>query len=96
VKLDWTDRSLSDLQKIQSFIAQDSVHISTNFIADLIHATDILLTSPRVGRIVPEIANESIRELIFRNYRIVYKNDRDTISILTVFEGHKLLSSFSS
>jgi toxin ParE1/3/4 len=91
VYLEWSDRSLFDLQTIQTFIAQDSVTEAAGFINELVHATDILSFSPTIGRKVPEIADESIRELVFRNYRIVYKKGDEIISILTVFEGHKLL-----
>jgi len=91
VNLEWSDRSLTDLQTIQSYIARDSVTTAARFIVALVHAADILVTSPYIGRKVPEIADETIRELIFRNYRIVYQTGQDKISILTVFEGHKLL-----
>jgi plasmid stabilization system protein ParE len=39
---------------------------------------------------VPEI-NPEIRELLFRKYRIVYRVKKNTVEILTVFEGHRLL-----
>ena len=32
---------------------------------------------PRMGRIVPEIGDDAIREVLYRNYRIVYVVDRD-------------------
>ena len=44
-----------------------------------------------MGRIVPEISNPEIRELIVEKYRIVYRVQEEDIEILTVFEGHKLL-----
>lgn len=40
---------------------------------------------------MPEISNPDIREIITKNYRIVYKIRPNSIAILTVFEGHKLL-----
>jgi plasmid stabilization system protein ParE len=43
-----------------------------------------------MGRVVPEIANPDIRELIFKKYRIVYRLNENCIEILTVFEGHRL------
>ena len=43
------------------------------------------------GRIVPEFERRDIREVLFRNYRIVYRVKEDQILILTVFEGHRLL-----
>jgi len=34
---------------------------------------------------------ENIRELLHKNYRIVYLVKKSSIEILTVFEGHQLL-----
>jgi plasmid stabilization system protein ParE len=44
-----------------------------------------------MGRRVPEIPGSDLRELVIRNYRIVYRVHHETIQILTVFESHKLL-----
>lgn len=45
--------------------------------------------SPRMGRMVPEIQDEVIREVLYRNYRIVYVVDRDDeeVEILTIFHS---------
>jgi toxin ParE1/3/4 len=44
------------------------------------------------GRAVPEIDNETIRELIYKNYRIVYQVlNKDQARILTVFQSGKKL-----
>ncbi len=47
--------------------------------------------NPHKGRIVPEISNPEIRELIVKNYRTVYRVQEEEIVIFSVFEGHKLL-----
>lgn len=44
------------------------------------------------GRKVPEIDRQDVREVFVRNYRIVYRILESEVHILTVFEGHKLLS----
>jgi plasmid stabilization system protein ParE len=46
---------------------------------------------PRIGRTAPEISNPDIRELLFKKYRIVYRVNKNTVEILTVFEGRRLL-----
>ena len=46
---------------------------------------------PHSGRVVPEFAQEDIREVIVGNYRIVYRIEAKDVVVLTVFEGHKLL-----
>ncbi|HEY9502342.1 MAG TPA: type II toxin-antitoxin system RelE/ParE family toxin, partial [Pyrinomonadaceae bacterium] len=44
---------------------------------ELISETDRLQEFPELGRIVPEYRNDSIREIIFRPYRIVYRVNHD-------------------
>ena len=43
------------------------------------------LPKPELGRIVPELELENIRELIEGNYRIIYrKSEKQIIEILTI------------
>jgi toxin ParE1/3/4 len=49
-----------------------------------------LKDNPRSGRVVPELGNESIREVIHGNYRIVYRLQREVVEIATVFHGARL------
>jgi plasmid stabilization system protein ParE len=50
-----------------------------------------LIDNPEKGRIVPELSLGNIRELIYKNYRIVYLVKKRSVDILTVFEVHQLL-----
>ena len=61
------------------------------FVDQIIEHAESLSDKPLRGRIVPEISNPDIRELIFRKYRIVYRINGNNLDILTVFEGHRLL-----
>jgi toxin ParE1/3/4 len=40
-----------------------------------------------MGRIVPEAEDESIRELLFQSYRIMYLVETDRVLVLTVVHG---------
>ncbi len=91
MKLIWTREALEKLSEIEAFIAQDSPERSERFINYLIDSGESLIKNPRIGRVVPEIANPSIREILAKKYRIVYYLHENQISILTVFEGHRLL-----
>lgn len=53
---------------------------------------------PRMGRIVPEIDDEAIREIIYRDYRIVYVvgQDDDTVDVLTIFHSSKQFGTLDS
>ena len=53
---------------------------------------------PRMGRIVPEIDDEAIREVLYRNYRIVYVVDRDEeeVDVLTIFHSSQQFGALGS
>ncbi|MBI5376000.1 MAG: type II toxin-antitoxin system RelE/ParE family toxin [Candidatus Schekmanbacteria bacterium] len=92
MKLIWTNEALEQLAGIEDYISKDSPERAVMFVEQIInYAEKALPDKPRKGRIVPEIANPDIRELIFKKYRIVYRINERRIDILTVFESHRLL-----
>jgi plasmid stabilization system protein ParE len=46
---------------------------------------------PECGRIVPETGNKAIRELIYGNYRIIYRLEEKRISVLTIRHEKQIL-----
>jgi addiction module RelE/StbE family toxin len=94
-QINWTQQALGDLQAIGDYIARDSPTIAQVFVNRIISAIVRLETFPLSGRVVPESGRESIREIIFRNYRIVYSFDQDDIFILTIFHASKSLTDLS-
>ena len=92
MKIKWTNEALEQLIEIEEFISKDSSERAAIFVDQLIeHVEDSLPANPRLGRTVPEIANPVIRELIFKKHRIVYRLTKNSIEIISVFEGHRLL-----
>ena len=92
MKVVWSREARENLVEIEEFISRDSLDRAVRFVDALIdHAEAILTDNPKSGRVVPEISNPDMRELIYRGYRIVYRLQGDCLEILTVFEGHRLL-----
>jgi toxin ParE1/3/4 len=87
----WTERARADLRAIFEFIAADNRPAAERWIARIVEQTELAATTPLLGRIVPELAREDIRETYLRSYRIVYRTDGRDVSVLTVFEGSRLL-----
>ncbi|TLU86019.1 MAG: type II toxin-antitoxin system RelE/ParE family toxin [Chlorobium sp.] len=85
----WTTEALRMLDEIEQFIAQDNPQRASDFIDRLLEKGDSIASFPEMGRVVPEIAQPGIREILVGTYRIVYKETPDHIVILTVFEGHR-------
>ncbi|MFO7618421.1 MAG: type II toxin-antitoxin system RelE/ParE family toxin [Thermoplasmata archaeon] len=90
-KLVWTEPALTDLEAIHAFIANGSEYYANSFLQELIGQAEKLLKFPEMGRIVPEYGRKDIRELIFQNYRIIYKLDEGHTTILTVIHGKREL-----
>lgn len=91
LELVWTDQAARDLDAIADFIAVDDAVAAVQWVDQLVAAAERVPHSPRMGRKVPEFAREDVRELIHGNYRIVYRVTAESIEVLTVFEGHRLL-----
>jgi addiction module RelE/StbE family toxin len=91
MKVFWTKEAFERLSEIENYISNDNPLAGINFIDALIEKTESLSRHPEKGRVVPEFSIKVIRELPFKNYRIVYLIKKSRIEILTVFEGHRLL-----
>jgi len=91
MKLLWTKESQLRLFEIEEYIAKDNPTAAINFVDELINVGESILDKPEKGRIVPELSIDNIREIIHKNYRIVYIIKNKSIDILTVFESHRLL-----
>jgi toxin ParE1/3/4 len=91
IKIIWSKGALKDIEEIISFISKDSTQYATRFASKIIDSIEVLKTFPEIGRIVPEYDNKNLREIIYRNYRIVYKTSEGIAEIVTIFQGSKQL-----
>lgn len=93
VRLNWTFQAKDDLKAIAEYISRDSKRYAKLQVIRLKNRTRILKTQVRSGKIVPEINQENIRELIEGNYRIIYKIVQDNrIDILTIHHSARDLT----
>ena len=90
----WTPQASDDLEAITNFIAADSPHYASLFAIDVLASVKRLVTFPHSGRMVPELNDPTIREIILGNYRIVYRVRQDIVELLTVYHGARLLDPF--
>ena len=85
VRINWTLQAKDDLKNIADYISKDSVVYAKRQVINIRKRTEILKTHIHIGKIVPEIEDSNIRELIEGNYRIIYKIiSKNRIDILTV------------
>ncbi len=91
MKLVWTKEALLRLLEIEEYISRDNPVAAINFVDKLLSLAETIVDNPKKGRVVHELSLENIRELLYKNYRIVYLIKKSSVEILTVFEGHQLL-----
>ncbi len=87
----WTSNALTDLSEIGEYVATDSPKYAELLVAKLYHKVEILVTHENIGRKVPEVDKENLRELIEGNYRIIYEIVNNSVFILTVHHSSRVL-----
>ena len=92
MRIDWTEPARDDLRDLTTYIAQDSPGNAQRFAGQLVAAVERLFQFPESGRRVPE-ASSDLRELIFRDYRIIYRPELpERILIVAIVHGHRDLT----
>ena len=80
----WTVPARDDLRDIREYIAKDSAQFARLVTGRLVAAVRRLHEYPLSGRVVPELARPTIREIVHGAYRIVYRVTPDAVQILAV------------
>ena len=91
MKIVWSPLAVERASEIVDYILQDKPSAATNWINNVFSKIDQLRANPEIGRIVPEINEHQLRELIYGNYRIIYHIGTKQISILTIRHGKQIL-----
>ena len=90
--INWTDQAQTDLVNIAEFIAKDSARYAKITVERIRTSVKKLAIHPLLGRKVPELEMEAIREIILGNYRIIYYVvSAHQIDILAVHHSAKRL-----
>lgn len=92
MKIIWSPLSLERIIEISRFIAEDKPGAAEKWVEKVFSSAERLSKFPESGRIVPEVNRQEIREILFENYRIIYRIEKNIISVLTVRHGTQLLS----
>jgi len=86
-KVTWAPSALDDIDAIAEYIARDSIDRAALFVTRLFEITDRLQEFPFSGRVIPEIGDQSCREIIYGSYRIMYRVDDNNVWITGIVHG---------
>jgi len=90
--ISWSPEAVEDIEDIASFISKDSPFYAQKVVEKLIDAARNLAQFPLRGREVPELLSTH-RECFVYSYRMIYRIDGQTVLIVAVIHGKRLLES---
>ena len=90
MRIEWTDLALERVDEIALHIAQDDREAAIRWTIELFDAVERLSEFPESGRLVPELEERGVRELIYGAYRVFCRVD-GVLSVLSVRHGSQLI-----
>ena len=90
-RLIWTDPALRSLEEIAEFIALDNPQAARRYVAHMFDAVGRLKDFPKSGAVPPELSDLSYRQVVVAPCRILNRFDGETVWIVHVFRGERLL-----
>ena len=83
----WSDSAWHDLEQVADYIAIDSHHYAAAFVREVRDAARSLQTFAERGRVVPELSDPAVRELLVGRYRLMYRLTESTVQIAAIVHG---------
>lgn len=68
----WSPQALADLEAVGDYLAREAPAYAQAFVDGAFAAVGRLEMFPYSGRMVPEIEEEALREVIYKGYRLMY------------------------
>jgi toxin ParE1/3/4 len=90
VRIDSTDLALDRVEEIALYIAADNSEAAIRWTTELFEAVGHLSEFPQSGRLVPELEEREVRELIYGAYRVFYRVG-EVVRVLSVRHGSQLI-----
>jgi addiction module RelE/StbE family toxin len=90
-RVTWSPEAVEDLKSIAEYIERDSSFYARSVVSKIIAVSRNIKKFPLLGRVVPELGDENIRERFVYSYRLVYNIKQKNILIVAVIHGKRLL-----
>ena len=81
------------LDDVVSYIAQDSRPAAERLLIQALEAASSLDVFSERGRVVPELDQPNIRQLLVHRYRLIYEVTPDEVQILAFVHGARRITS---
>lgn len=85
--------AIDDLEKLKAwYVEQGVAEVGDRLIEGILHSAASLVHHPDLGRIVPELEQPNLREIIHPPFRIVYRRDSNRVRIVRAWRSERLLA----
>lgn len=91
MKVRWAPLAIDRAVEQARLIAEDKPGAAERWLNGLFAAGEELERFPKLGRVVPEMKSEELREIDYGKYRVIYRIEERRISVLTVRHSRRLL-----
>jgi toxin ParE1/3/4 len=90
MKVEWSARAQQEVTDIAQHKAQFDSEAAFGWVNRIYDASYEPERFPEMGRMIPELQNPALREIIFeKQYRMMYRVTAETIEILAVRHGRQ-------
>jgi len=93
IEVKWSPEAIEDIDSIAEYIARDSEFYARSVVNEILNVGTKIAKEPLIGRIVPELDDENIRERFVYSYRVVYSIEDTEITVVAVIHGKRLLEN---
>lgn len=87
----WSPEAVEDLETIAEFIGRDSAFYASSVVTKVLAVSRSLVEAPFIGRVVPELGDDQIRERFIYSYRLIYSIRDDDILVAAIIHGKRLI-----
>lgn len=91
MRIRWSPLAVDRVSEIADYIAQDDPLAADRWVRSVFDRVKQIKNFSKSGRYVPEINRKDIRELVYGNYRIIYRIETKVVSVLTVRHFKQIL-----
>lgn len=92
-KVIWSYEATADLDALAEYIVRDSSFYAAAFTQQILDISRSLNEFSERGRVVPELSDPNVRELLIREYRLIYSIEPSRIVILALVHGARDLKT---
>jgi toxin ParE1/3/4 len=87
--LRWSAQAERNVDDVADRIARRDPTVASEWVARVIRHVEDATEIPMAGRIVPELHRPEVRETFLGRFRVVYRIDGRTVTLVTVFAGER-------